>query len=128
MRSILSVDDSDSYHFLAEFVIKQLNDKITVYKAYDGQEALDLLSQKVIKPDVILLDINMPGMNGHEFLAAYSQIHDKEIPIVAMLTSSDQIEDKENAAKYSFVKDYLVKPLQAEHLQKLEKIVEQFKK
>jgi CheY-like chemotaxis protein len=125
MNSILVIEDSESYHFLTECIVKQVSDTIQIYKAYDGQEALEMLSIQQIKPDIILLDINMPGMDGHEFLAEHSKTREFDIPIVAMLTSSDQDQDKQRVQEYKFVKDYIVKPLTVENLEKLVEIAKE---
>jgi len=60
-----------------------------VLQAYDGQEALEVLKDLDTQPDVIFLDINMPRMNGHEFLEEYSK-WDKCSVVIIMLTSSDK--------------------------------------
>lgn len=119
MQTILLVDDDECFQFLCERVIKRSGENITLLKAYDGLEALELLQDGGAKPDLILLDINMPRMNGHEFLAKYSEAAPGEIPIVAMLTSSDQQRDRDSAMQYQFVKDYLVKPFQLEDIERL---------
>lgn len=123
MKCVLLVDDDHDFHFLCEMIIKRSDDQMQLLQAFDGIEALDLLRDGNVKPDVILLDINMPRMNGHEFLEAYEKIAPGVIPVIAMLTSSDQDHDRDKAFRYSFVKDYLVKPFSKNHLDKLKSIV-----
>lgn len=120
MQTILVIDDDECFHFLCEVAFKKSGENVTLLQAFDGVEALELLRDPTTTmPDVILLDINMPRMNGHEFLAAYAEIHPGVIPIVAMLTSSDQQRDRQDALKYDFVKDYLLKPLSVEDIPRL---------
>lgn len=124
MQTILLVDDDECFHFLCEAVIKRSGEDITLLQAYDGVEALEMLRDVANMPDLILLDINMPRMNGHEFLAAYEGFHPGKIPVVAMLTSSDQQEDRRNALSYEFVKDYLLKPFDKDDIQRLKALVD----
>ena len=119
MKKIFVIDDDDSFHFLCERVFKRSGEEIEMSSAYDGVEALEILKSGTYQPDLILLDINMPRMNGHEFLAAYQSLDFGPIPIVAMLTSSDQDLDREKASKFSFVRDFMVKPLRKENITKL---------
>ena len=70
------------------------------------------------QPDLIFLDINMPGMNGWEFLEEYNKL-DKEIQsrvMVIMLTTSDNPDDSMRAKTWGFVSDYITKPLTKERL------------
>lgn len=108
IRTAMIVDDSDSDQFLARARLLQFDPEMEIVQAYDGQEALEKLEDPDLNPDVILLDINMPRMNGLEFLEQYSQ-RENQTTVVAMLTSSDQPSDKETALSYSCVKDYFLK-------------------
>jgi CheY-like chemotaxis protein len=114
ITSILVVDDDENDQFICEYTIRKFDPSIRVLKAFDGTEALDILQAET--PDAIILDINMPVMNGFEFLDRYAQEFEVHAPIVAMLTSSHLGKDRERAMQYSFVKSYFEKPLQAEHL------------
>ena len=114
ITSILVVDDDDNDQFICEYTIRKFDPSIRVLKAFDGTEALDILHQET--PDAIILDINMPVMNGFEFLDRYAQEFEVHAPVVAMLTSSHLGKDRERAMQYSFVKSYFEKPLQADHL------------
>ena len=110
VKSVLLVEDSESEHIIAEIAISRYDKSITVHKAFDGSEALKMLAGMTAVPDVILLDINMPGMDGLEFLQTYSKSKNT-VSTVVMLTSSDETSDKQKCEAYSFVKDYIVKPL-----------------
>lgn len=127
MKTILIIDDDDCDQFLCQRVIDRAGFDCELLQAYDGDEALELLKTAKKFPDLILLDINMPRMNGHEFLEAYSQFAPGEVPVVVMLTSSDQSYDRDNALSYSIVKEYLLKPLRKENLPHLEKLVKTVK-
>lgn len=110
MNTVMIVDDSESDQFLSKVIIEKVNPDIRVLQAYDGQEALEILADLPKQPDVIFLDINMPRMNGHEFLAKYDACEEQTV-VVVMLTSSDQERDKEKSMSYKCVKKYFTKPL-----------------
>ncbi len=115
---IMVVDDSEADQFISKMLIKANYPEADITQAYDGREALDILTNTVHWPQVVFLDINMPVMSGHEFLEAYGQSYgDRASTIVVMLTSSSQTSDKERTAAYPFVKGYAVKPLSEEHLE-----------
>lgn len=97
MQTILIVDDDESFHFLCEIQFCRSEKDYKLLKAYDGVEALEILRRTGDCPDLILLGINMPRMDGHEFLEEFAKINSGEIPIVAMLTSTDQQSDKQKA-------------------------------
>ena len=110
MGSVMIVDDSESDQFLSKVIIEKLNPDIKILQAYDGQEALEILADLPKQPNVIFLDINMPRMNGHEFLKNYHACEEQAV-VVIMLTSSDQERDKEKSMSYIYVNRYFTKPL-----------------
>ena len=124
MKKVMVVEDDESFQFLCEMVFRRSGRDVTLIQAFDGVEAMEKLEQMDELPDLILLDINMPRMNGHEFLDAYSKRNPQQIPVVAMLTSSDQQRDRQNAMSYPFVKDYILKPLEKRHIETFEAMCE----
>lgn len=117
--NLMVIDDDEIEHFLYERIIKRSNlfDEAVFFKS--AEEALVYLKQ----PDrldirVILLDVNMPRMNGFEFLEAATQDIGAEAlgAVVIMLTTSLNPSDKSRASSFSIVKGYLAKPLSQEHL------------
>lgn len=122
MNTILIIDDSEPDQFYSEMVLEEVAGEIRLMKAYDGQEALEILAKHEVVPDLILLDINMPRMDGHEFLEAWTEGNTRDIPVVVMLTSSNQKQDKDRAFAYKCVKDYMVKPITPESVETLKKL------
>lgn len=116
IKSFMIIDDSEGDQFLAKDAIKHFDSNIEVLQAYDGQEALEILRGLPQQPDVIFLDINMPRMNGHEFLAEYETWENSTV-VVIMLTSSDQERDREKSMAYRCVKQYFTKPLDSSTLE-----------
>ncbi len=84
-------------------------------------EGLEGLSSQVL-PDVIFLDIDMPLMDGFQFLDEFEQMGDeiKNKCRVVMLTSSINPQDVNKSKKYSYVKKYINKPLSHQNLEKLD--------
>lgn len=93
--NILLIEDDDADLFLFEDTVKQAFPQSLIQTSRDGQEAIQLLDKVECLPDVIFLDINMPRMNGHEFLATYGEtIAAKAIPVY-VLTSSNLKDDRD---------------------------------
>lgn len=117
--SIMLVDDNPDDNFFHEREIKRNNPNNLVIKMTSGAKALDYL--KSIRdagphPELILLDINMPGMNGWEFLEEYNRL-EKEFKIrsiIIILTTSENPDDVAKAKGWASVSDYRSKPLTGE--------------
>lgn len=120
--SILVVVDDENDQFICEYTIRRFDPAIRILKAFDGAAALDVL--RGATPDAIILDINMPVMNGFEFLDRYAAEFEVHAPVVAMLTSSHLGKDRERAMQYAFVRSYFEKPLTAEHLRVMAELLE----
>ena len=118
-RKMLTVDDSPSVRKLVKFTLKAKG--YEVGSAGDGLEALDLLKQEVF--DAIILDINMPRMNGLEFLRTIKADDQYAGMPVIMLTTEGQDEDKDKAVALGATA-YMVKPFKpTQLLTLLEKIL-----
>ena len=87
----------------------------------NGQEALDALiaifknGQEI--PDLILLDLNMPVMDGWEFLDAFTKYNPPKKITIYILTSSIDPRDQERAMRFNSVSNYVVKPVTLEQLE-----------
>ncbi len=119
LGSVLLVDDDEVTNFYNEHLILKTGLADHVHKSLNGREALDYLNQKeegdpdYRRPDLILLDINMPIMNGFEFLDEYDKLPEEEKGhyLIVMLTTSMLDVDKNRAAKYGALSEYITKPL-----------------
>jgi len=118
IKSIMIIDDSEMDQYLAKYMIKKYDASIETLQTYDGQEALEVLQSLEKQPDLIFLDINMPRMNGHEFLEKYDNWEGRS-EVVIMLTSSDQEQDKEKSMAFKCVKKYCIKPMELPDLKSL---------
>ena len=94
-----------------------------IIEANNGEDALKLLSQKDNLPDIILLDLNMPKINGIEFLSILKQDHTlKYIPTIILTTSNNE---KDLIACYELgIAGYILKPLKyEEYVSKIQKLL-----
>jgi CheY-like chemotaxis protein len=113
------IDDDDDDNFFHQIVINEMNVTEHIEIALNGEEALLFLKKENrIHPDIIFLDINMPKMNGWEFMESYKELREdqKAKVVVMMLTTSENPEDKKRAALYSEITGFNSKPLTKEML------------
>lgn len=122
---IMSIDDSEADQYLNKIRIKEAEPSAEIRFASDGEQALTILREPDYHPDLVLLDINMPRMDGFEFLEAYAdEFNDDHHIVVLMLSSSNQQTDRDRAARYPFVKGFYQKPLDAGWPEKISLILE----
>ncbi len=114
------IDDDPINHLICSSMISKAGLDAEV-KSFDSAiEALACLQQSDNQPDQILLDLNMPGMDGWEFLTHYQRLKIQgRLAPVTILSSSINPEDIERARQHPAVNSYLVKPLQIEALKAL---------
>lgn len=122
-HKILLIDDDSVSNFLNEMALQDMNLSDEVHVSENGEEALDFINNQCINgnvsdcPDLIFLDINMPVMDGFQFLEALEKVpnlNEKPMKIV-MLTSSSASKDVERAKRFN-IDGYIVKPLSEEKL------------
>lgn len=117
LSSVLLVDDDHTANFLHKLLLTNMGLAEQVVVAENGQQALAKLAQATAPPALILLDLNMPVLNGFEFLAHYAELPPlAPRPVVALLSSSDHALDQARA-RHLPVDAYLTKPLTREKLQ-----------
>jgi two-component system chemotaxis response regulator CheY len=112
MKSCLVVDDSRVVRTVARRILQDLS--FEVREATNGQEAMiACLSQM---PDVVLLDWNMPVMNGIEFLRALRAVPGGEAPVVVFCTTESDIAHIRQAIDLG-ANEYIMKPFDSEILE-----------
>lgn len=127
--SILLVDDDEAANFLNTRLIERVAKEVDIHSVLNGKEALNFIynnkeasvnDTKDHQPVIIFLDINMPVMNGFEFLEAIDSLGTfdyNKMPIV-VLSSSANIKDMERAKTHN-IYGYLSKPLTREKVEKI---------
>jgi CheY-like chemotaxis protein len=124
MKSILLVDDDHICNFLMGKTLERMGVAREIHTASNGQEAITLLNEyyqgSQALPDVILLDLNMPIMDGFGFLEAFKKLHqiDKDNVKIIIVTSSQDPQDI-SKAKLMGIDHYLSKPVLEENLRAL---------
>jgi CheY-like chemotaxis protein len=97
LSSILLVDDDSTNNFLNELLLKNLDVTERVLVAESGAQALSMLEQAPDpnEPSLILLDVNMPGLNGIQFLEAYQHLPQgqQQATVIIMLTTTMDARD-----------------------------------
>jgi DNA-binding response OmpR family regulator len=104
-KKVLLIDDDEMHLTTAELYLK---DDYEILKVKSGEEALNRLNNNEFVPDVVLLDIVMPGMNGWEVFKKIRTSSLKSVPI-AFLTTENAQSEKDRATKLGAA-DYITKP------------------
>lgn len=122
IKNLALVDDDEIFVFLTKMTIEESNivDMVKVFR--NGREAINFLSENshdpAQLPEVILLDLSMPVMDGWQFLEEYIVLKPrigKKI-VIYVVSSSISPDDIQKAKNINEVTDYIIKPVTKEHL------------
>jgi len=118
LPAVLLVDDDQTTNYLNRLLLEKMAVTDHILVAHDGREALDLLARHCQPltpqcPRLILLDVNMPGLNGIQFLEAYQQlpIAAQNTIVIVMLTTSLHPRDVQRVQELNAVAGFVTKPL-----------------
>jgi CheY-like chemotaxis protein len=119
-HTILYAEDDHDDLFMVKLAFEKYEESVNLLHAHDGYEALEQLKKAFLNktsPCLIILDINMPGMDGREALVNIKQTEIyKDIPVVLFTTSSS---DGDKAFAQKWGAEFITKPLIFSELQKL---------
>jgi two-component system chemotaxis response regulator CheY len=109
MKNCLVVDDSSVIRKVARRILEGLQFQIS--EAEDGEQALDVCRQRM--PDAVLLDWNMPKMDGYEFLRVLRRMPDGDRPKVVFCTTENDVAHSARAL-HAGANEYIMKPFDKE--------------
>ena len=126
-KDVFVIDDDKVFHFIIKKLFSKNNIDISPSFYLNGLEAIEEIKEKINSgntlPDLILLDINMPIMDGWQFLDEFRKtriVTQGERTTIYLVSSSDSISDINKAKEYQDqIKDYFFKPMTLEDLQKI---------
>ena len=127
MKTVMLIDDSEADLLFSGIIVSRSGVCDDVLEFDCARDALAHLQQPGADDvDMILLDINMPGMDGFQFLQAYQQLQraHQARAVVVMLTSSPDPRDREQAESFDCVRGYVVKPINIAAAQRLSELLD----
>jgi CheY-like chemotaxis protein len=126
LNCVLFIDDDEPTNFLNRMIMENTGCAGHIEVANSGEQALRYLDNKgdtdknnrYPRPDLIFLDINMPAMNGWEFLKEYNDLEDEQKGniVIIMLTTSLNPDDKSKATETPHIAGFETKPLTEDKL------------
>ena len=127
LKCVMLIDDDEPTNFLNRMVVEEMDCAEHIQVIPNAKQALEYLKAASsgggdkCTPELIFLDINMPAMDGWEFLAEYEKLsaEQKSKVIVVMLTTSFNPEDRLRAMQTNSVAAFRNKPLSVEILQEI---------
>ncbi len=116
--SVLLIDDDAISNVFNSMILKRNYPSVQIHATCGASEAIDYLKGNPLdKPTIIFLDLNMPVMNGWDFMEEYKKLN-LGIDVV-LVTSSDDIGDIARSKDFVEIKHYLVKPITVKDLKEV---------
>lgn len=120
MEKVLFIDDDEIQSFIVSNLFRRASIEVNLQSFLNGKEAIDYLESCSPEafPEFVFVDLNMPVMDGFEFISRFEKKFSAKFNStkVYVLSSSIRDDDKEKTMAYSFVKDFISKPISADVL------------
>lgn len=131
LNKVLLIDDSEATNYMNCYFFEKLGVCNEIHTALNGQKGLDYLAAipkekwNTDVPDLIMLDIKMPVMDGFDFLDEYEKfpLEMRASIVTVLLTTSMSIEDRDRAKEYESVRSFMNKPLTVQQLKEMLEIL-----
>ena len=125
-NNVYEIDDDKIFHFIINKLLAKNDINANLSFFHNGLDALDEIKENLtsdhLLPDLILLDINMPILDGWQFLEEYQQIKEQFNiqPDIYLISSSDNVMDTDKAKEFSdVIKNYLLKPVNNQDIESI---------
>lgn len=113
--NIFLIDDDQIYQFTAKKTLESMGISGQVSIFTDGEQALQYIQENISQPeampDIIFLDINMPVMDGWQFVEEYQKLNLPKKVALYMVSSSVDETDMKRSKNYTVIDDYIIKPV-----------------
>jgi CheY-like chemotaxis protein len=125
INSIFIIDDDPMTNLLHQVIIQKTGLTDDISSAESVEEAIGLLNSKMFTqssiPELILIDLNMPGLNGWDFIVEYSNMvqHSKRKSVIVILTASTHPDDAKKASTIPEIAGFRNKPLTVEMINEI---------
>lgn len=120
LKNIILIDDDEVVHFIFKRVASNYDSTIQTLFFKSARQALQYLQNNdSLQVDVIFLDINMPVMNGWDFLKSYQELN-YAYPVYILSSSADS-SDLDKSTTFTTVKGYFTKPITVQNFEILER-------
>lgn len=129
LKCILLIDDDEPTNFLNKLILKEMNCAEKIEVAQSGREAINFLTtsrsdkelKNLLMPDIVFLDINMPAMDGWEFIDIFDVFNSqrKKKAVTIMLTTSLNPDDEIRSQTFDQINGYRRKPLSRQMMEEI---------
>jgi CheY-like chemotaxis protein len=123
MKQVFLIDDDEVFVFLTKRIIERSEAQVSLTVFSNGQEGFDHLvsiaADADLLPDIILLDLNMPVMDGWEFLNSYQKVKFAKKISLYIVTSSISPYEVDRAKHIEVVTEFIVKPIAKEKFKEI---------